>query len=166
LRGSVAGSADELLKDILATDETRMNTAKNRFTEPAAWNPWRSAFICGPLLMFLLGSLAGCVSRQTAQERAARAYEAGRQNAIQQQMTTQQQGPVVTLKGNVRNRVVPWHDTLTLSQAIVAAQYAGRLNPTAISVHRGGQAYPVSVRMLMSGFQDMPLEPGDVVEIR
>jgi hypothetical protein len=105
------------------------------------------------------------VSKQTARENAMRAYEAGRQNAIQQQATTPT-SPVVSFVGNVRNRVVPWHDTITLSEAIVAAGYSGRLNPKAIFVHRGGQTQAISVRMLMSGFQNLPLEPGDVVEIR
>jgi hypothetical protein len=122
-------------------------------------------FIRGLLLVVLIASLAGCVSKQTARENVMRAYEAGRQNAIQQQATTPA-GPVVSFVGNVRNRVVPWHDTITLSEAIVAAGYSGRLNPKAITVHRDGQAQAISVRMLMSGFQDLPLEPGDVVEIR
>ncbi len=143
-----------------------MNTDKHSFQTTAPGHPCATVFIRGLLLVLLSGVLAGCVSKKTVQRNAARAYEAGQRDGLQQQITPQQQGQVVTVKGNVRNPVVPWHDTLTLSQAIVAAEYSGRLNPTAIFVHRGGRAYPVSVRMLMSGFQDMPLEPGDGVEIR
>lgn len=118
------------------------------------------------LLMFLLAG--GCMSKSTARREAEKAYLRGQRDAAKetQQKQLQNLQPSVTVLGNVANRTIPWNDTLTASQAIVAAQYQARMSPTTILVHRQGQTHSLSVRLLLNGLQDLPLEPGDVVELR
>lgn len=76
-----------------------------------------------------------------------------------------EQRPVVWIRGDVKNGVVPWNEELTLSRAIVAAQYIGLLDPHAISVLRAGETYKVNPRDLLKLRDDPVLQPGDVVVI-
>jgi len=76
-----------------------------------------------------------------------------------------EQKPVIWVRGEVKNRAVPWDEEMTLSRAIVAAQYTGFSDPHAISILRAGQAYKVSARDLLRQRDDPPLQPGDVVVI-
>ena len=73
--------------------------------------------------------------------------------------------PAVFVRGDVRNPVIPWDDELTLSRAILAAEYMGRWDPHSINVMRGRYSKRFSTSRLLSG-EDMALEPGDVIEIR
>ena len=76
-----------------------------------------------------------------------------------------EQKPVVWVRGDVRNRAVPWEEEMTLSRAVVAAQYTGFSDPHAISILRAGQTYKVNARDLLRQRDDPLLKPGDVVVI-
>ena len=76
-----------------------------------------------------------------------------------------EQKPIVWVRGDVKNRAVPWDEELTLSRAIIAAQYTGLWDPHAISVVRAGQSYKVNPRDLLRQRDDPMLEPGDIVVI-
>ena len=73
--------------------------------------------------------------------------------------------PMVWVRGDVKNRAVTWSEELTLSRAIVAAQYTGLWDPHSISVVRGGTAYKINPRDLLKQLDDPFLEPGDVIVI-
>ena len=100
------------------------------------------------LVLLVALPLTGCVTRTT--QIAAPPAE---------------QKPIIWVRGDVRNRAVPWDEEMTLSRAIVAAQYTGFSNPHAISILRAGQAYKVSARDLLRQRDDPPLQPGDIVVI-
>jgi|SRR5688572_20860797 hypothetical protein len=101
------------------------------------------------VLVLLVGlTLAGCVTRTT-----------------QVIAPPSEQPAVVWVRGDVRNRAVPWDEEMTLSRAVVAAQYTGFSDPHAISILRAGQTYKVSARDLLKQRDDPPLQPGDVVVI-
>jgi hypothetical protein len=110
-----------------------------------------------------LFSLTGCVTRSNAKAQAQAAYVAGEQRALS--MSQQPRGPTVTMVGPVRNSVVPWVEGLTLANAIIAADYFGKNDPTAIVVTRQGRLIPVDPKQLLSG-HDVALEAGDIVELR
>jgi hypothetical protein len=116
------------------------------------------------LALLLCSVLAGCVTKAQAKARERAAYIAGEQAAVIRLQQAQAQGPSVRINGPVRNPVVPWTAGLTLSQAIMAAEYQGVGDPAEIMVVRNGLARPVNVKNLLSG-QDVPLQPGDVVQI-
>jgi hypothetical protein len=118
-------------------------------------------------LVLALGiAAAGCVSRTKAQMEARQAYANGQQQALQAQQSAQQaQGPSVFLQGPVQNPVVPWRDGMTLSQAIVDADYTGFMNPRVIRVLRGGQIAGEFQGIDLLHHQDMDLQPGDTVII-
>lgn len=94
-------------------------------------------------------ALAGCVTKQT----------------IQVAPPPTDQKAVVWVRGDVKNRAVPWDEDLTLSRAIVAAEYTGLWDPHAISILRSGQTYKVNTRDLLKQRDDPFLQPGDVVVI-
>ncbi len=121
---------------------------------------WAAA-LCGCLV---LGSLwlAGCVSKAKAQAQARQAFLAGQTQALMRQ---QPSAPSVTLMGEVHNPVIPWTEDLTLAKAVVAAEYYGRGTPRAIYLVRNGRATSVDPATLLGG-QDIPLEPGDIVDLR
>jgi hypothetical protein len=76
------------------------------------------------------------------------------------------QGGAIYFTGDVRMNSVPWHEGLTLAEAIVQAQYTGRSDPFSISVTRNGTAFRVDVRRLLRGEENPPLEPGDRINVR
>ena len=125
---------------------------------------WLLAGFCLPLLLGLLS--AGCVSKAKAKAQARDAYLAGQQAGIakMQQMQSQGQGPCVTINGEVRNRVVPWTEGMTLAKAIVAADYYGTNDPGQILVLRNGVAFRIDPQQILSG-SDIPLQPGDLVQL-
>ena len=71
---------------------------------------------------------------------------------------------VVQVRGDVRNRVIPWNEDLTLARALVAADYIGRWDPLSVTVTRGRKTQRFSASRLLGG-DDMFLEPGDVIDI-
>jgi hypothetical protein len=118
-------------------------------------------------LVFSLGLAAlvsGCISKSKADAQARLAYLAGQRDAMMQMQRQGHRGPVVAFIGPVNNPVVPWQEGMTLSQAIVKAVYNLPTDPTGIVIHRNGQDIQVNPGQLLSG-QDVPLQPGDVIEI-
>lgn len=71
----------------------------------------------------------------------------------------------VMVKGNVINSMVPWTDDLTVSRAILVAEYVGARDPVSISVRRDGELFFVSPTRLLQGIVDPWLEPGDILEL-
>jgi hypothetical protein len=116
------------------------------------------------LALLLCSALAGCVTKAQAEAQARAAYLQGQREAIIRLQQAQVPGPSVRINGPVRNPVVPWTPRLTLSQAILAADYQGPGDPLEIFVMHNGMASRVNVRQFLSG-QDVPLQPGDVVQL-
>jgi hypothetical protein len=116
-----------------------------------------------PTLILIFGFAAGCETKSAATRRAQEAFQAGQQQAlIQSQMQTQ--APGVTVRGNVRNPVIPWTEDLTLAKTIVAAVYEGLSDPKMILVTRNGERIEINPHQLLRG-RDMPMQVGDVVDL-
>jgi len=123
----------------------------------------RTAVLC--LLIGVVAG-AGCVSHKKAQMEARQAYIAGQEQAMQSALRArQQQGPVVFVRGPVRNPVVEWQEGMKLSQAVVDADYTGFMNPVLIRVLRNGQIVGEFKGIDLLHHQDMDLEDGDTVII-
>jgi hypothetical protein len=122
---------------------------------PASWRPG--------LLLALALALTGCVTKAKAKADARAAYAAGQQETLRR--LTLARSPTVTINGEVRNPIVPWTEDLTLAKAIVAAEYCGHSDPGDVIIVRAGQATRVDLKQLLAG-QDVPLQPGDIVELR
>jgi len=118
-------------------------------------------FCLAPLLCSVL---SGCITEAQAKARERAAYLTGQQETMMRLQQTQAQGPSVRINGPVRNPVVPWNPRLTLSQAILAADYLAPGDPAEIVVVHNGVASRVNVKDLLNG-QDVPLQPGDVVQL-
>ena len=117
-------------------------------------------------LLLVMLAAAGCASRKKEQLAARQAYIAGQEQALQTAVRAQQQqGPVVYVQGPVRNPVVEWKEGMTLSQAIVAAEYTAFMNPELIRVLRNGQVAGQFKGIDLLHHQDMDLEAGDTVII-
>jgi hypothetical protein len=102
------------------------------------------------LLVLIAVLCAGCAGRQLRVDRIA-------PSPIPQ--------PVVWIRGDVKNPAILWSEELTLTGAIVAAEYKGLADPHLIMIVRQGQTYKVKPRDLLKGLDDQPLEPGDTVII-
>ena len=112
--------------------------------------------------------LAGCTTKSTAQANAQQAYLAGQNAALRRQLEQQQQAsqaPGVTVVGSVQNSQVPWVAGLTLAQAVATANYLGAQAPKEIIIKRQGESATLDADVLLNGVA-VPLEPGDVVELR
>lgn len=118
------------------------------------------------VLLLLVVPVGGCVSRNRAEAKARSAFIAGQQEAMarMQQNQALAQGPSVTINGEVRNRVVPWTEGLTLAKALVMADYYGAADPGQIIIVHNGIATRVEPKRLLSG-EDIPLQPRDVVQL-
>ena len=118
------------------------------------------------LLILLAGSFisTGCVSKSRARAETRSAYQQGLLDA-QRQLSQNNQAPTVLVRGDVRKAIIPWSDELTLSRALVAAEYRGITTPREIIVLRQGQPHHVNPKQLLNGAEDPVLEPGDVIEI-
>ena len=113
-------------------------------------------------MLLVAVALGGCVTKGKADAQARAAFLAGQQQAMMRMQQTQ--GPSVTINGEVRNRVVPWTQGLTLAQAVVAAEYLGAKDPGQLIVVHDGIATRVDPRQLLSGV-DIPLQAGDIVQL-
>jgi hypothetical protein len=71
----------------------------------------------------------------------------------------------VTVIGPVVHPQVPWVAGLTLAQAIATAHYLDSRDPKTITIVRQGEQTAVDPKDLVNGTV-VPLEPGDVIEIR
>jgi hypothetical protein len=120
--------------------------------------------LCG--LLLVAAAVGGCVSKSKADARMRAAFMAGQQQAVarMQQAQTQGQGPCVTVNGEVRNRVVPWTEGLTLARAVLAADYYGAKDPDQLIIVHNGIATQLEPKQLLSG-GDIPLQPGDIVQL-
>jgi protein involved in polysaccharide export with SLBB domain len=67
--------------------------------------------------------------------------------------------------GPVQNPNVPWVAGLTLAQAIATADYLEPRAPIQIIITRGGESAAMDAKVLLNG-TDIPLEIGDVIELR
>jgi len=120
------------------------------------------------LVTLLLAVVAGgCVSSKTAKQDQLKAYEKGRQKAMEEQArNAEAQQPAVFFQGDVRNPRVPWREGLTLAEALLAAQYTWGWDPRTITVSRDGQKHRVNPKNLLRGQENPVLEAGDVIEVR
>ena len=71
----------------------------------------------------------------------------------------------VIVKGNVRHPVLPWTEDLTVTRAIVQAEYLGLRNPLTISIQLQGERLFVDPARLLLGIIDPWLEAGDILEL-
>jgi len=107
--------------------------------------------------------LAGCLTKSGAQTKEQQAYLAGQNAALQQQQASQFSG--VTVVGPVQNPRVPWVAGLTLAQAVATANYLDSQAPGQIIITRQGESAKLDPDVLLNGVQ-VPLEPGDVIELQ
>jgi hypothetical protein len=61
--------------------------------------------------------------------------------------------------------VLPWTEDLTVTRAIVQAEYLGQRNPLTISIQRQGERLFVDPARLLLGIIDPWLEAGDILEL-
>ena len=113
-------------------------------------------------LLLALLLVLGCASN--ARLREERAFRQGQAQALTEQQ--QQIQPSVRFQGDVRQTRIPWTEGLTLSQALLTAQYTWSWDPRTITVTRQGQLYSVNPKRLFRGEDNPVLEPDDVVEVR
>ena len=73
--------------------------------------------------------------------------------------------PAVFFTGSVKNPAVSWTEGLSLSQALLAAEYQGLWDPRVIYIIRRGQRYRVNPKDLLRGAEDPQLEPNDRIEV-
>jgi hypothetical protein len=111
----------------------------------------------------LLFAMTGCVTKEKAKAEARKAFIAGQQESLRQMQLNQ--APTVTVIGQVNSPVVAWTKDLTLAQALIDADYAGRTTPKEIILVRRGVAKRVETQSLLSG-EDVPLQAGDVIQIK
>jgi len=119
------------------------------------------------LAMVLLALAAtGCTTKSQARLKEQNAFLAGQNTVLlQQQAQTAAQTPGVTIVGPVQHPEVPWVTGLTLAQAITTANYVGADAPKQIVITRHGESAAMDAKVLLNG-TDIPLEIGDVIELR
>jgi hypothetical protein len=115
-------------------------------------------------ILVLAMAVNGCTTKSTMQLERQNAFLAG-QNAALQQMQPPSQTPGVTVVGAVQNPNVPWVAGLTLAQAVATANYVGTQEPKEIIITRSGESATLDAKVLLNG-TDVPLEIGDVIELR
>jgi hypothetical protein len=121
-------------------------------------------FICVLALVFSTAALlSGCTTKSQERANAQQAYLAGQNAALRQQQAAQ--FPGVTVLGPVQNSQVPWVEGLTLAQAIATANYLDSREPEEIVITRQGESASLDPKVLLNG-TDVPLEVGDVIELR
>jgi hypothetical protein len=116
------------------------------------------------LLLILAALIPGCATKAKVNADQQAAFLAGQNALLQQQQA--QKFPTVTILGPVHSHTVPWVAGLTLAQAVATADYLGSRAPTEIIItaHAGDSA-TLDGAVLLNG-PAVPLEAGDVVEIR
>ena len=117
----------------------------------------------GLLLGFALG-VSGCTTTSKARRDAQAAFDAGQRQA--QEARQAQQTPVVHFRGLVRKPTVPWTEDLTLAKALLQAEYTGLWDPHLILLTRQGETYRIDPKRLLSGQDDVPLKPDDLIEVQ
>jgi hypothetical protein len=108
----------------------------------------------------------GCVSQKKAKMEARAAFVSGEQQAMQARIHAQEaQGPVVFLQGPIQNPVVQWRENMTLSEAIVDANYTAFMNPRLVRLIRGTQVVGELKGIDLLHHQDLDVQPGDTIII-
>jgi hypothetical protein len=113
------------------------------------------------LAILALALAAGCATGSKARLKEQNDFLAG-QNAALRQTTS---GTGVTVIGAVKNSFVPWVVGLTLAQAVATADYLDSRDPKEIIITRAGESATLDAKVLLNG-TDIPLENGDVIELR
>ncbi len=113
-------------------------------------------------MLLLVLAVVGCTTKSRARQDAQGAFLAGQNAALRQQQAS---SPGVTILGAVQHAAVPWVAGLTLAQAVATADYIGLHEPRQIILSRQGESAALDPKVLLNGVV-VPLEPGDVVEIR
>jgi hypothetical protein len=127
-------------------------------------NPHLRKFAGISIILFLPGILTGgCTTKSRARAEAQQAFLAGQNLELRQEQ--QQENPSVTVNGDVERSQVPWVDGLTLAQAIATANYLDANAPHKIIITRNGESATLDPKVLLRG-HDIPLEPGDIIEIQ
>jgi hypothetical protein len=109
----------------------------------------------GLWLIFLAAALLICVGCETTSPNGPLASDGDAEFLPQS----------VIVKGNVMHPVVPWTEDLTVTRAIVQAEYLGQRNPLTISIRRQGERLFVDPARLLLGIIDPWLEAGDILEL-
>ncbi len=104
----------------------------------------------------------GCTTKSKSEMQAREAFLEGQSAALKQ---LQAAGTGVTVIGAVQKPFVPWVAGLTLAQAITTADYVGLDEPKQIIITRNGESATLEAKVLLNG-TDIPLEAGDVIELR
>jgi hypothetical protein len=115
------------------------------------------------LVLLLALPLFGCTTKSGAKAQSQAAFAAGQQQAFARMREAQRTSILVI--GPVRNREIPWTDGLTLAQVIASADYTDPHDPKDIFINRQRERLYVDPKALLRG-KDLPMEPGDTVEIR
>jgi hypothetical protein len=115
------------------------------------------------VILFLALATTGCTTKSAARLKAQNAFLAGQNAALQRQQAARAAG--VTIVGPVQNPQVPWVAGLTLAQAVATANYTGAEAPKQIIITRQGESATLDAEVLLNG-TDIPLEVGDVIELR
>ena len=123
----------------------------------------RGAMKTGLVILLFALAVVGCATKSKARLREQNAFLAGQNAALRRQ--AQSTFPTVSIVGPVRNAAVPWVTGLTLAQAIATADYLDANAPKEIILTRQGESAKLDPAVLLNGAV-IPLEPGDVVEIR
>ena len=111
-------------------------------------------------------AVTACTTKSNARLREQNAYLAGQNSVLQQQQAQiASQSPGVTIVGAVQHPQVPWITGLTLAQAVATANYVGSDAPKQILLTRHGETAVMDADALLNG-KDVPLEIGDVIELR
>lgn len=113
-----------------------------------------------PLLLATMLT-AGCTSKSKAHQAAAKAFQAGQASEARAQ-DAQRNG--ITFTGPVLNPIVPWTESLTLAQAIVAARWSGLQDPRLVIITRAGERVEMTPSQSLAA-AELPMEPGDQVEL-
>lgn len=118
-------------------------------------------FVFGFLIFAL--AVCGCTTASHSRLAAQNAFLAGQNSALRQQVAAQFNG--VTIIGAVQNSQVAWVAGLTLAQAVATANFIGADEPKHIIITHQGESATLGADVLF-GDTDIPLEPGDIVELR
>ena len=107
--------------------------------------------------------VAGCTTRSKASAQARAAFVAGQRAGIAQADDARRTS--IRVVGPVRQPEIAWTEGLTLARVVAAAGYSEARDPRSIVVIRQREQIPFDPQALLRG-EDLPLEPGDTVEIR
>jgi hypothetical protein len=122
------------------------------------------------LFLALAGVLAGgCTSKSTARANARAAYYAGQADAMRREEAANNPAPApgntVAILGPVKFPALTWTPDLTVTKALIAAEYTPAGTPSQIIVFRQHTQFSVDPTALLNG-EDTALLPGDVLKLQ